>query len=119
MTLEMTQIFSFYDQVFICMIDWCHEEYNFGPTDISLSPAEEKWLEEEVVKKVFKRFSQTGLVPYYMASKLRKKERSGSCPYDSVHSLALPYAYQCLNQCEHIYSESGLGKGADRRIYII
>ena len=40
----------------ICMIDWCDDEYNFWPTDINLSPAEEKWLEDIVVKKGFKRF---------------------------------------------------------------
>ena len=56
------------------MIDWCDEEYNFWPTDINLSSAEEKWLEEEVVKKGFKRFTQTGLVPYYMALRIRKKK---------------------------------------------
>ena len=101
------------------MIDWCNEEYNFWLTDISLSPAEEKWLEEEVLKKGFKRFTQTGLVSYYMASGMRKKDRSGPCPYDRVHPLALLHAYQCSNQCEHIYSKSGLGKHVNRRIYII
>ena len=58
----------------ICMIDWCDEENNFWPTDINLSPAEEKWLEDEVVKKGFKRFTQTSLVLYYMAFRIRKKK---------------------------------------------
>ena len=35
----------------ICIIEQCDEEYNFWPTNITLSPAEEKWLEEEVVEK--------------------------------------------------------------------
>ena len=26
----------------ICMIDWCHKEYNFWPTDINVSPSKEK-----------------------------------------------------------------------------
>ena len=103
----------------ICMIDWCDEKFNFWPTNISLSPAEQKLLEDEVVKRGFKRFTQMGLVPYYMALRMRKKYRSAPCPYDSVHSLALPYAYQWTNQCEHMYSESGLGKHVDRMIYII
>ena len=101
------------------MIDWCDEKYNFWPKDINLSLAEEIWLEQEVVKEGFKRFIQTGLILYYMASKMRKKDRSGACPYDRVHSLALQYAYKCSNQCEHIYSEFGLGKHVDRRICII
>ena len=37
------------------MIDWCDEEYNFLLTDINLSPAEEKWMEDEVVKKGFQK----------------------------------------------------------------
>ena len=53
-------------------------EYNFWPTDISLSPAEEKWLEDEVVKKSFKRLTHTGFIPYFMASRTRKKERGGT-----------------------------------------
>ena len=73
------------------MIDWCDEEYNFWPTDINISPAEEKWLEEEVLKKGFKRVTQTGLVPYYMALRIRK-EKSGQCPYDRVHPPALQFA---------------------------
>ena len=28
--------------LYICMIDWCDEEYNFWQTDINISPAEEK-----------------------------------------------------------------------------
>ena len=92
------------------MIDWCDEEYIFLPTDINLSSAEEKWLEDEILKKGFKRFTQAGLVPYYMASRMRMRERSGSYPYDRVHPLALQYAYKCSNQCEHIYSESGSSK---------
>ena len=74
----------------IFMIDWCDEEFNFWPTDISLSPAEEKWLKEEFVKKGFKQFTQTVLVPYPMASRMRQKDKSASCLYDSVHPLALP-----------------------------
>ena len=101
------------------MIDWCDEGYNFWPTDINLSPAEEKWLEDEVVNKGFKRFTQTGLVPYYMSSRMRKKERSSPCPYDKVHPFALPYVYKCFNHCEHIHSKSVLGKHVDRKIYII
>ena len=101
------------------MIDWCDKEYNFWQTDISLSPAEENWLEEDAAKKGFKRFAQTGLVQHYMASRMRKKDRSGPYPYDRVHPLALLHAYQCSNQCEHIYSKSGLGKHVNRRIYII
>ena len=62
---------------------------------------------------------QNGLVPFYMALRTRKKERNGSCPYDRVHPVALPHAYQCSNQCEHIYSESGLGKHGEKRIYSI
>ena len=58
------------------MIDWCDGEYHFWPTDINLSPKEEKWLEEEVVKKGFKRCTETGLASYYMASRMRKKERN-------------------------------------------
>ena len=50
-----------------CVIDWCDKEYNFWSTDIRRSLAEVKWLEEEVTKG-FKRFTQTGLVPYYVAS---------------------------------------------------
>ena len=50
------------------MIDWCDEEYEFWSTGINFSSAEEKWLEEEVVKKGFKRLMQTGsLVQYYMS----------------------------------------------------
>ena len=41
----------------ICMIDWCDEEFNFWPTNISLSPAEEKWLEDEFVKWSFESFT--------------------------------------------------------------
>ena len=57
----------------ICMINWYDEEYNFWPTGINLSSAEDNWLEEEVVQKGFKRFTQTCLVPYYMALRMRKK----------------------------------------------
>ena len=101
------------------MIDWCDEEYNYWPTDINLSTTEEKCLEEEVVKKGFKKFTQTGLVPYYMAPRMRKKDSSGPCSYDSVYPLALWYAYEDSNQCEHIYSESGHGKHVSRKIYNI
>ena len=74
------------------MVDWCDEEFNFWKTDISLSPGEEKWLEKQVVKKDFKRFTQTSLAPYYMASRMKKKYKIAPCPYDSVYPLALPYA---------------------------
>ena len=57
----------------ICMIDWCDKENIFWLTDINLSLAEDKWLEDKVVKKSIKRFTQTGLVPSYMASRKRKK----------------------------------------------
>ena len=61
----------------------------------------------------------TDLILYYMASQLRKKEKCGPCRYDSVYPLALPYVYQCSNQCELIYSEFGHWKQVDRRIYVI
>ena len=100
----------------ICMIDWCDEKYNFWPINIYLSPAEEKWLEEDVVKKGFKRFNQTGLVPYYMALRIQKKKKSVQCPYDRVHPLAMQFPYKCSNQCEHIYSECGSLKHVNRKI---
>ena len=59
----------------MCMIDWHDEDYNFWPTDIYLSPAEEKWREDEVVKKGFKQFTQSGLAPYCMALRIRKKNK--------------------------------------------
>ena len=108
-----------YSSLHICLIDGYDKEFNFSPTNISLSQAEEKWLEDEVVKKGFKRFTQAGLIPYYITKRMRKKNRSAPCPYESVDPLALPYAYQCSNQCEHICSRSGGGKHVDRRIYII
>ena len=51
-----------------------------------------------------------------MVSKMNK---SAPCPYNTVHSLAQPYAYQCSNQCEHVYSKSGDVKHVDSRIYIV
>ena len=45
------------------MIDGCDEDLIFWQTDISLSPGEEKWLEDEVVKKGFRWLTQTDLVP--------------------------------------------------------
>ena len=66
-------------------------------SDISFSPAEEKSLEDDVVKKVFKRLTHTYLVPYYMASTMRKKDSCAPCSYHIVHPLVLPYAYQCSN----------------------
>ena len=54
----------------ISMIDWCDEEYNFFPIDINLSPPNKKLLEVEVVKKDFKRFTQTGFALYYMALRI-------------------------------------------------
>ena len=95
----------------ICVFDWCNEDFSFWPTDITILPAEEKFL-EEVVKEGFKQFTQTGLFPHYMTSRMRKKDRSAPCPYDSVHQLALLYTYQCSSMCEHISSENS-------RIYII
>ena len=67
----------------------------------------------------FKIFTQTGLVSYYMASRMRKRNRSAPCPYGNIHPLALPHDYQCSNQYEHIHSESELEKHVDSRIYII
>ena len=84
----------------ICTIDWCDEKFNFWPTDISLSPAKENWLEDEIAKKGFKITTEISLAPYYMDSRMRKKDRSALCPYDSVHQLSLPYAYQWTNQWE-------------------
>ena len=55
------------------MIVWCNEKFNFWPTDSSLSPAEENWLKNEVVKKGLKRFTQTCLVLYHMASRMQRK----------------------------------------------
>ena len=66
--------------------------------------------------KGLKRFTQTGLVPSYMASRMKKKDRQGLCPYESIHSLALLYAYTCSNQCEHRYSDSWLWKHVDGNI---
>ena len=71
------------------------------------------------MNKGFKRFTQTGLVPYYMVSRMRKTDRSGPCPYDNIYLIALLYAYQCSNQCECMYFKSGLGKHVDKKIYII
>ena len=71
------------------------------------------------MKKGFKRSTQTGLVPYHMALRMRKKDISDPCPYDRFHPLALSYVYQCSNQCEDIHAKSGLGKHVDRRIYMI
>ena len=34
----------------ICMFDWCDEEFDSWQKNITLSPAEETWLEEEIVK---------------------------------------------------------------------
>ena len=103
----------------MCMIDWYNEDFNFWPTDSSLSLTEEKWLGDEDMKRGFKRFTQTSLVPYYMALRMKKRDRSAPCSYHCLHPLALPYAYQFSNQCKHIYSESGFEKHVNRRIYII
>ena len=54
-----------------------------------------------------------------MALKMRMEERSGTCSYGRVHPLSLTYAYQCSNQCDHIYSKSGLVKHVNRKIYIM
>ena len=76
-------------------------------------------FEDEVVKKGFKMFTQTGLVPYYMTSRIKKNDNSAPCSYESLYLLALPHAYQCSNQYEKIYSESWHVKHVDNRIYII
>ena len=84
----------------ICMIGWCDEKYNFCPTGISLLPAEEKWLEDEVVKKGFKRFTQTSLVPYYIALRMRQKDRSGPCLFGvfiHLHCFMLANAPTSVN----------------------
>ena len=73
-SIYRTQIFSFNFSLHICMNDWCDEESNFWPTYINVSRAEEKWLQHKVVNKKIKRFTQTCLVPYYMASRMRKVE---------------------------------------------
>ena len=88
------------------MVDWC-DEYNFWTRDTSLLPGEEQWLEDDAVMKGFKRFLQTGFVPYCIASRMKKKDQTATCPYNSAHPLALPYSNQWSNQCENIYYESG------------
>ena len=64
-TLGMTLIFSFY--VLVVPFVWLIGVViiYFLPTDINLSPVEEKWLKEENVKNDFKMFIQTGFVPYW------------------------------------------------------
>ena len=54
-----------------------------------------------------------------MASRMRKKERSGPYPYDRSHPLAMQYANKFSNQCKQTYFESGHSKYVDRKIYII
>ena len=75
--------------LYICMVDWYDEEFNFWPIDTSHLQREKKRLKDEDVRKGFKRFIQTGLVPYYTASSMKKKNKSSPCSYDSVHPLAL------------------------------
>ena len=48
-----------------------------------------------------------------------QKEKSGQCPYDRDHPLALQFAYKYSNQCEDIYSECGSSKHVNRKIFII
>ena len=98
------------------MIDWCDEEFFANRHNPFTSGRE--MAGRVIAKKGFERFTQIGLVPYYMASRMKKKDKSDSCPYNSVPLLSLSYAYKCSNQCEHIYSESELGKHVDSRIYI-
>ena len=78
LTQETNQIFIFYVP-FVTNVWLIGEMKNkiFWPTNINLSPAEEKWLEGEVVKKGFESFTQTGLYPYYTVSRMRKNELSG------------------------------------------
>ena len=117
MTQEMTQIFSFYVPVVTSV--WfigVMKNIMFGQ-QTSTFHAEEKWLEEKVVKKGFKRFTQTGLVPYCMVLRIRKKKMVSVLMM--VHPLALQFAYECSNQCEDIYSESGSSKHVNKKIYII
>ena len=68
------------------------------------------------MKKGFKKFTQTGLLPWHQES---KRKREVVCPYDMVHPLALQYASKCSNQYERIYSESGSSKHVNRKTYII
>lgn len=55
------------------LTELCQEEFDFCLTDVNLSPGEEKQLKDEVVKKGFKSFTQTGLISYYMALSMKKK----------------------------------------------
>ena len=55
--------------ILMCMVDWCDDKYDFFPTDI-LSPRAEKCLGDKIVKKGFKRFTQTVSVPYYRKIKV-------------------------------------------------
>ena len=97
------------------MIDWCDEEFKFWPKNINLTPREEKWLEDKVMK-IFKRLTQTGLVPYFLASMMKQENKSAPCPYDSVQFLTLLHTYRCSNQFEHIYSISGCIEDVDSRL---
>ena len=72
----------------IPMIDCCVKEFNIWLADISLSLAEEMWLDEEVSKNRLNRVTQTGLVQYYMASIMKKEDRSATCSYAGVCPLA-------------------------------
>ena len=68
---------------------------------------EEKWLEDEVMKRALTR------------SLKLKKNKSAPCPYDSVHLVTLPYAYQCSNQCEPTYSKSDCVNNVGGRIHFV
>ena len=68
----------------------CDKKSNFQSTDISFLPGEKTWLEEEVVKNGIKRFHQTGLVSYYMVSRMKKKGKHAPCPIDIVLHLHCP-----------------------------
>ena len=63
------------------MIALCVNEYNVWLTDIILSPAEEKWVEEEGLKKGFERFIQTALVRYNMALRMKNVMAGTECEY--------------------------------------
>ena len=91
MTQEMSQISSLYVPVIssVWLIDVTKNIYLVNRHQPFTRI---KWLEEKVVKKGFKRFTRTIFVLYYMASRLKKEERSGPCLYDRVYPLALQFA---------------------------
>ena len=111
----MTQTFRFY--VLTCIFVWligvmrnlifCQETTVF--------PQGKIWLENKVLKKEFKRFTQTGLIPYFMSSTNPKKDKNAPCPFDSVHLLVLIHAFHCSNQCENIYPDPRHVEHVDNR----